>query len=535
MKTAKRSLPFIIIFSLIFSFCTTDSVDPNNVNSDATSINEYFNSIPDWEINEIEPKEDIYIDSVVVTGENPEDSYECPVFERNMVTTISNFISVGTNFGTIWPGAIIQGNSLKTGELKLINANEKRAPITLVTNIALDEVSKTITPNSETAQQAIADFMIAAGEMPEGTQSGAGTMNFHVEEATTFEQSMQSMGISAGFTEPQSSVGLDASLSVESSRNSSTHTVVAKYVQEMFTVRVADDLIPTPADFFTSDFSMTDIETMENAGLIGENNIPIYIESVTYGRILLFSMQSESVASSNKLSAALEASMADYANAGGELDEEHDEIFSTATHKIFSAGGTDGAANAAIANLDWSRFFVESPASTAVPISFVAKTLSGKEIVGLVNSTTFERRDNCSLIEFIAPPAPEVESYDITVEWTETDNTGLCIGSSRFGTCAPQAYVKLERDNVFSTLTVANGYKRAFTIYSDDDYFRFTIRSVITIPTPPLAYFTTKTQSGSFDVKKLQEGTRTYSHSLSNFVGSVKLTYQITKTTNYGD
>src|SRR5690606_7461982 len=162
-------------------------------------------------------------------------------------------VSVGTNFGVVWPGAMIQGNSLESGELKLINT--KRAPVTLVTDIALNEVSSTIEPNSVNAQQAIADFMIAAGEMPEGSQAGAGSMLFQVEEASSFQQSMLSMGVSAGFTEPQSSVGLDGSLSVSATRSSKTHTVVAKYVQEMFTVRVADDLIATPADFFADDFT----------------------------------------------------------------------------------------------------------------------------------------------------------------------------------------------------------------------------------------------------------------------------------------
>ncbi len=334
--------------------------------------------------------------------------------------------------------------------------------LSLTTNLTLGETSKTIEPNSSTAQQAIADFMIAAGEMPEGSQGG-GTMNFQVVEASTFEQSMQQMGISAGFTEPQSSVGLDGSLSVEKSRSSFDHTVVAQFVQEMFTVRVADDLIPAPADFFTNDFSITEIEQMENAGEIGSDNIPLYIESVTYGRLLLFSMRSETVASGGKLETALRVSMAKYANAGGELSEGHDEIFKTASYRIYSAGGSQEGANAAIANLDWSRFFVKSTASEAIPISFVAKTLKGKKIVGLVNSTTFDQRDNCSLLELIEPPAPEIASYDIIVTWTRTDNTGACIGGS-IGTCKPDAFVKLEGENTFTTLTALKSFQRSFKI-----------------------------------------------------------------------
>ncbi len=535
MKTLKQplQLSLLLILTLSLSFCSKDDgTEPGN--PDTESINAYFRAIPNWEINETIPKDDVYKDSVVVQGTTDSEEYECPIFERNIVTTIKNFVSVGTNFGTIWPGALIQGNSLATGELQLINANQKRAPITLTTNLTLGETSKTIDPNSTTAQQAIADFKIAAGEMPEGSQGG-GTMNFQVIEASTFEQSMQQMGISAGFTEPQSSVGLDGSLSVEKSRSSFDHTVVAQFVQEMFTVRVADDLIPTPADFFTSDFSGTDIEKMENAGEIGDENIPIYIESVTYGRLLLFSMRSESVASGGKLETALRASMAQYANAEGELSEEHEEIFRTASHRIYSAGGSQEGANAAIANLDWSRFFVKSTASEAVPISFVAKTLKGKKIVGLVNSATFDQRDNCSLLELIGPPAPEIESYDIIVTWTKTDNTGACIGGS-FGTCRPDAFVKLEREDTFTTLTAINSFQRSFNIPAEGDYTKFTVRSLARLAIPwPYQGFTTKSQTTTLNAASpnLTGGNNTYKHTLTNFAGSVTFTYNVRKVINY--
>jgi hypothetical protein len=536
MKIEKQiTIPGLFFTLLLLMLqCSKDDVTEVNKNKDALSINNFFKEIPEWDTPEKNTMEDIYKDSVIVEGEIPEESYECPVFERHIISTIKNFISVGTNFGIIWPGAIIQGKSLKTGDLKLLNVTDKRAPITLTTNLPLSKTSITITPNSSTAQQAIADFMIAAGEMPEGSQAGAGILSFHVEEATTFKQSMLQMGISAGFTEPESSVGLEGSLTVEQSRKQSTHTVVAKFIQEMFTVRVADDLIPTPSDFFSTDFSIADLENLEDDGEIGDDNIPVYIESVTYGRIMVFSLKSETVSSANKLISELEASMADYAKLGGEYSDEHEEIFSTASHRVFSAGGTDDAANAAIASLDWSRFFVKSPASAAVPISFVAKTLNGRKIVSLLDSTSVIRRDDCSLIEIIEPAEPEIASYDIAVEWTETNNTGLCFGGGEFGFCSPKAFLKPEQDYVFSSLTIFNGYQRAFKINIDDEvpYYKFTVRSMSSLKLP-LGAYSTKTQANTYDVRNLKEGNTTIRHTLSNYAGSVTLTYRITKLTNY--
>ena len=530
MKISKQTLPLSLVVAMVFSFCSTgDDVVPK---ADA-EIDDFFKTIPDWTTETIEPKEEVLLRTATVPGNDDTEEYDCPVYERNLVRTLNNFTSVGTNFGLVWPGAMLEGNSLESGELTLINT--KRAPITLVTNIALEEVSTTIQPNSVTAQQAIADFMIAAGEMPEGSQAGAGSMLFQVEEASTFEQSMLSMGVSAGFTDPQSNVGLDGSLSVSETRTSQTHTVVAKYVQEMFTVRVADDLIDAPAGFFADDFTASDLEALKNSGVMGPDNIPLYIESVTYGRILLFSMESKSVSSSAKLAVALEASMADYANAGGELSEEHEEIFSTATHKIFSAGGTDAAANAAVANLDWSKFFVESPASTAVPISFVAKTVNGKKVVNLVQSEVYEQRADCSLITV---PVQTPTSYDITVTWTKTDNTGACIGGSSNGTCSPTGRAT-QQSGIGTLLTVANGWSASFRYnvnadgddnpHNDPMKLKVNSSSRLVVLGPVF----TQTLSQEYKVNTMREGNTTLVHRFSNIAGTVALTYRITKKTNY--
>jgi hypothetical protein len=437
---------------------------------------------------------------------------------------------VGTNEGKIWPGALIQGNSLETGDLKLIETNDKRADITLTTNIALDEGSKTITPNSVEAQQAVSDFMIAAGDMPEGSQAGAGETYFRVEEASTFSQSMRQMGVSAGFTEPQSQVGLDGSLEVSNDRSSHTHTVAAQYLQEKFKVRIAEDLISSPADFFTDDFTVEDLERMEANGEIGPDNIPLYIEEVTYGRILLFSKRSNRVASSNELTAALEASMADYANAGGGISEEQEDILTNATHSIYSAGGSEEGANAAVRNLEWSEFFVETSATEAVPISFVARTLDGREVVGLVHEENYEYRDACSILPEFEHIDPTEKTYDVTVEWTDTNNTGACWdpSASWLGLCSPAGFVNVHEEWGFSPLTVANGYKREFTIHPGDDPF-FTIRSTSKLKL--LGAVAVKSRTSKLNVQTLtdgEEGAVTRSHGMSNALGSTELVYRIT-------
>lgn len=397
----------------------------------ATEINRYIKQLPDCKTDSIPQTEPVLKAKINVPTET--DPYQCDTYEKTLVRSLQDIIAVETNPGMIWPGALIQGKTLETGELQLINA--RRAPITLQTNLPLSKNFQVVDePNSVKALQAIADFQIAAGQLPNGSEAGAGQMNFSVEEAASFEQSMLAMGISGGFTEPQSQIGLDASANVSVERSYREHTVIAKFMQKMFTVRLADDLLAEPADFFPLDFSESELQNLKEKGELGADNLPLYIESVTYGRIMLFTMKSTSVTSAENLSAALQASMNNYANAGGELTQEQQTVLENSSATIYSAGGTKDAANAAIANLNWSEFFKAAPATTAVPISFVAKTLNGKRIVKIVDAAQYVQRDNCR--------GPS--SYEVTVTWTNNDYTGACQG----GVCPQQVFVKPVSANV---------------------------------------------------------------------------------------
>jgi len=420
-KFKKITIQIILLLVLVTSIqCSKEDAVVGNPN--AKLINDHLADLPDWNNETTLPLADEIVNNNFVRTEN-NTPYKYDIVKRNMTNSTAKIIAVGTNSGKMWPGALIQGKSLEAGDLELINT--KRAPITINVDLPINKTFREIeTPNSVTIQQAISEMQVEAGQLEEGSQSGAGTMDFEVVEASTFEQSMLSLGISGGFTDPESQVGLDASANVSHNRSIKTHTVAARFVQEKFTVRLADDLIPTASDFFSDDMTLQEIEALSSDW--GEDNIPMYIESVTYGRILIFTMESTEVNDAQVLSAALTASMDDYVKAGGSIDDTQKEILSNSTTKIFSAGGTEEGANAAIASLDWSKFFVPAPVSTTVPIAFTIRTLNGKKTVKIHDNIFFELRDH-----FRAP-----KSYDIKVTLNEATLTkGICAAcyyTSRF-------------------------------------------------------------------------------------------------------
>ncbi len=178
----------LAILTISYS-CSKNELDPS-INPEAGSIDSLISQIPQWKAENITPLPPEKISDITV----PTDGipFKCEKYQKNMVQTFQDITCVGTNFGVIWPGALIQGNTLTGGELKPININ--RSPVTIQIDIPLTETSKKVDePNSVNIQQSIADFQIAAGQMPEGSQAGSGVMNFNAEEAASFEQSMLAM------------------------------------------------------------------------------------------------------------------------------------------------------------------------------------------------------------------------------------------------------------------------------------------------------------------------------------------------------
>ena len=180
-------------------------------------------------------------------------------------------------------------------------------------------------------------------------------------------------------------------------RSRMTHSIIVKFVQEMFTISLADDLpsLGTAADFLTSTATLDDLLVLQSAGDIGAENLPLYVKSITYGRVLMFSMTSTMVESAESLSAAMNASFMDYVEGGGELSASHREILENSTAQAVVFGGPQDAATAALGALDWSLFFTPALATTAVPLSFKVNTLKDRETAAIEDNVSYELRGNC--------------------------------------------------------------------------------------------------------------------------------------------
>jgi hypothetical protein len=181
----------------------------------------------------------------------------------------------------------------------------------------------------------------------------------------------------------------------------------------MFTVRVADDQLPEPGDFFGQTATMADLNALAGQGRMGANNLPVYVESVTYGRVMYFSLRSTDVDTAEELRVAMQASGRGLSGTAG-LTTRQREILSEATYQFLAYGGPQSAATAAIANLDWRRYFTPAAVTTAVPIAFTVKTLNTRETATIYDDVVFLERQGCE----------QPSSYTVGVTLTRVERTG---------------------------------------------------------------------------------------------------------------
>ncbi|MEN8008199.1 MAG: thiol-activated cytolysin family protein [Candidatus Krumholzibacteriota bacterium] len=380
--------------------CSNDPADPVDTgNPNSASVNEFFAGLGDWDHSVPPEKADETKPYFYYVEEGTDGGFydwRCQPRTKNLVRKINNVMSLGMNQGVMWPGNFIQGNSLYGGNLKPVQADH--APITLVISLNSEEISRKVdNPNSVTVQQAMTDLIRQADQNIGGPDAGAipGNVDFTWEESHSFEQSMTGMGISGGYRDGV--VSLSASANANLSRSHETHTIMVRAIQEMFTIRFADDLMRTPADYFGKSVTAEALDQLRADGQIGDDNLPLYIESVTFGRVLLFTMTSESAATAASLGTAMEASAAEFSG-GATLTDEQQRAMSTRRYVIRQFGGDDASAQEALATLDWTKFFTVVPVTASVPLSFRVKTLKDgvtSDIVGVVDNVLYDDRGNC--------------------------------------------------------------------------------------------------------------------------------------------
>lgn len=307
----------------------------------------------------------------------------------------------------MWPGSLLQGQKYagglgSLGELPI----RQRAPLKVFIDLLTEDVTRTV-QNPDAASVASA----VGGLIQQATDAGhvAGSSIFFDQTTThSLQQASLDLGISVNYlgTQVESSLSYDQSLE--------EHTLTAYFTQKMFTVSVVQP--QTPSEFFSNEFTDAELNKQVELGRMGPDNLPTYISSVVYGRMLMLTMTSTH--SVEDMRAALTASRDGIGS--GSVDASHLQVLQESRIQVSTVGGVDDGVEGLITSGRLREYFAaDAPLTAARPLSYTVRNLADNSIAK-VSETTVYAINECTPADRV----PTGARYAITIDKLRLISTG---------------------------------------------------------------------------------------------------------------
>ncbi|HVU01368.1 MAG TPA: thiol-activated cytolysin family protein [Polyangiaceae bacterium] len=325
------------------------------------------------------------------TTTNP---FQCSVVTHDVVDEHDEILNLDSGAEYVKPGILLVGDQFQHGNLQPIPL--ARAPITLSINVpGVQQATVQVeNPNVSNIQQGIATLQNNA-ETAAGGQYAA-QLSYEQHSVQSTHEMSYDLGLAAGFD------GLFAKANFESKftnqESEQKYTVVMKLMQQMYTITFAQDDFANPSDFFSPTLTMTDITKAENSGYFGPQNPPVFIGSVTYGRMVIFSATSTQVSSASELETHLQASGTSW-SAKADLDIAEKNFLSSLDIQVLAVGGDQAKVTTAIKSGNWSELYADADILSAVPLRYTVHALSGTRPIAAIGDTTQFEVADCDPIQ----------------------------------------------------------------------------------------------------------------------------------------
>lgn len=253
--------------------------------------------------------------------------YQCTTQNLKETRNYDEIVAYAANSDSLYPGAIVSADSVVSGLFTQIVL--PRRPATISVSLENLDGKKTATidnPSLSTYRDALSGIL-------DSTITGATPANLYseIEQVHSEEQLNMALGV-------QASWGLGVA-SLKSSFDFSNQQVrsryVVKYTQTYYTVDL--DAPTSPSALLDGSVSLEDVKSH-----MDETRPPAYVSSVTYGRLVLFTFESQY--SAEEMGAALDFAYSGGVDVSGQVSVTYKDILSQSKITAYILGGDAGAA-----------------------------------------------------------------------------------------------------------------------------------------------------------------------------------------------
>lgn len=384
IKTGLLAALLLVAFCACKKDSDSDPGKPVNDLNDAVAIGQPFTA----------PPADTTVDVGTTESEREENGRRlaCLTTERRLTKRLLDFVNL-SEATDLYPGAILQGASLREGQLTSIGDFPREAVRLTFTGLdfGAENVSRTVLPNLADVTSAIRD--VTGG----GARNiGLNSYEYRVSEAYSQEQALVSLGLSKSLA---GVIGIGGS--ADFSETSQWSHVYVYFRQTYFTVSMENPA--NAAGLFAAGTNPADL-----AARIRPDNPAAYVKQVSYGRILAARISTRQREKQRSLRAAVNGLLSGALSGSGSW--ESSSLLRDCEYELKVYGGK---AENLPQNLNGIRQFIEGglafDANTnALPVAFVANYLN--------DNSRFVRGDEATFRTTECRDMTETRSFEVSFD-----------------------------------------------------------------------------------------------------------------------
>src|SRR5688572_5943498 len=336
------------------------------------SIDEYIASLPYLPVDPAQ----------VIQGQGGEPSrdgdYQCVTENLKETRQYDRIVAYAANSDSLWPGALVGADSVLSGLFTQMVL--PRQPITI--SVSLENLGGT--KQATITDPSLSSYREALSSIVDAEITGSTPANLYSEIEQVHSQQQLDMALGV-----QASWGLGVA-SLKSSFNFSQQEVrsryLVKYTQSYYTVDL--DAPSSPSAMLNPLVTLAEVKQH-----MDPTRPPVYVSSITYGRMVLFTFESEY--SAEEMGAALEFAYSGGYDVSGQVSVTYKDILSKSKITAFILGGNAMTAVQTIDSYEKLIDFIKSGGnysreSPGAPIAYKLNYLKDNSPARMSLTTDYE-------------------------------------------------------------------------------------------------------------------------------------------------
>ena len=384
MPRITRCLPLVLV-ALLSAACEPTSEIPDGDGSGEVSdghqaIDDFVDSIDDLVLPQAQPKQEVECNDPASCPQDGQEGEEFCSYKHFAETVhYDKFVAFQPNSATLWPGVVVKGEDAQEGLLTPVGV--KLAPMTF--SVSLENIANS--PVGTMEEPSLSTFRDARNAILSGGVTGATAASLDFDIVDVHSESQIAVALGAGITWPG---GPEIAGSFDFSSSSKKTKILVNFTQAYYTIDI--DAPTTPKDFFDPAVTVEDLKPY-----CGDGNPPLYVQSITFGRRVLFAIESDEAATDVK--AALEASYKGAVDVNAKVSTEQKKTLASSSIKAFVLGGSGGEATGAVSGFDGLMAYLQnggnySKDSPGAPIAYKLAYLDNT-VTKLAFTTDYSERE----------------------------------------------------------------------------------------------------------------------------------------------